>query len=550
MSWSRWLLALALSTLGCVKRVDEYSSTRTVVFVAKTIRTLDPRHPIAQALAMRGGTLLAVGTRDEVLAQAGSDAVVETFPSSTIVPGLVDAHGHLLHLGQALLTPALQGAVTEAEAVALVKASAQRGDWLVGRGWDQNRWPGHAFPTRASLDLSFPSTPVVLTRVDGHAVWLNGEALRRAGITRATRDPEGGRIVRDAGGEPTGVLVDHAIDLVHVPAPTTEARAQALKLALETCARLGLTQVHDAGMDLETLRVLQQWDMLGALPTRVYVMVDGQDAAHADEFLGLGRSKGRRLEVRAVKLVLDGALGSRGALLGQPSADEPSTRGWSLLSPEVFDARARAFAEAGFQVAVHAIGDEAARLALDTLVALARAHPDSRPRLEHAQVLAPADLTRLAEGAVIASMQPPHATSDLAWAQERLGPERVQWAYAWHSVLQAGGHLALGSDFPIESPNPLWGLYAARTRTDQKGQPEGGWFPSQPLTGQEALEGFTTGAAFASFAEQQRGQLIAGREADFVILSVDPVDDPPRALLEASVRLTVVDGIDVYRAPR
>jgi hypothetical protein len=547
----RWagVLALGLLASACVKRVDEAAPARTVVFVAKAIRTLDPAHPVVQALAMREGKVLAVGTRSEVLAAAGPSAALEEFPRATIVPGLADAHGHLLHLGQALLTPALGPAPTEAAAVALVQVSGQRSSWLVGRGWDQNRWPGHALPTRASLDAAFPSTPVVLTRVDGHAVWVNGEALRRSGITRASPEPDGGRIVRDAAGEPTGVLVDNAIDLVHPPEPTLEERQRALKLALETCARLGLTSVHDAGMDLATLRVLQQWDMLGALPTRVYAMVDGQDAARAEEFLGLGRSKGRRLEVRAVKLVLDGSLGSRSAALTTPYADEPSQRGLLLLSPEVFDARARAFAEAGFQVAVHAIGDRAANVALGTLTAISTAHPDARPRLEHAQVLAPADLTRLAEGHVIASMQPTHATSDMGWAEARLGSERVRWAYAWRAVLDAGGRLAFGSDFPVEAPNPLWGLYAARTRTDHAGQPAGGWFPSQRLSGQEALEGFTTGAAFASFAEHQRGRLAPGFDADFVVLPVDPVDDLPESLIHAPVLVTVVDGIDVYRAP-
>ncbi len=545
------MLLAALSASSCHKRLPE-GPPSTVVWVAGKIRTLDPKQPVAEALVTRDGKLVFVGSKQAALEAAGSDAAVEEWPNSTIVPGLVDAHAHLTSLGHAQAEVSLLAARSEAEAVALVtKAprSAWQGGWLLGRGWDQNDWKDARFPTKASLDAALPSTPVVLTRIDGHAAWVSSRALALAGIGRDTADPAGGRIVRDEKGEPTGVLVDNAIDLVsaNVPAPSKEEVQQWLKSALETCARLGLTGVHDAGMNLATLRVLRDWDLLGVLPVRLYAMADGQ-GAEADEFLGMGRFKGRKLELRAVKLLADGALGSRGAALEAPYADEPSQKGLLLLTPEQLEARAKGFAKAGFQVAVHAIGDRANALTLDVLEKLEAAHPGGRHRVEHAQVLQKQDVERFARSGLVASFQPTHATSDMPWAEARLGAERLAFAYAWRAVLDTGAHVAFGSDFPVEHPNPLWGLYAARTRQDRAGHPEGGWRPEQKVTGEEALRAFTLGAAWASFSEGERGSLEVGKDADFVVLPVDPVDGEAKALLDAKVQVTVVDGVDVYRA--
>jgi predicted amidohydrolase YtcJ len=544
------LALAALSVTACPKRMP--GEPQTVVFIAKRIRTQNPARPTAEALVMKGGTILYVGSRAEALEVAGADAAVEQFPDAVIVPGLVDAHVHLAGLGRALTLADLSTARSEADAIAKLKAageSTKQGEWVLGRGWDQNDWAGRAWPTKRTLDAAFEGAPVYLTRVDGHAAWVSSAALARAGITAATRDPPGGRILRDEKGEPTGVLVDNAMDLVaaKVPAPTLEEQQKRLKVALETCARLGLTAVHDAGMDLTTFQILQTWDMVGALPIRVYAMADGQ-GPDADEYLGRGPFKGRHLEMRAVKLLIDGALGSRGAALAEPYTDEPAQRGLLLLDPEEFAEKAKAFAERGFQVAVHAIGDRANTLALDTLAALERARPGSRHRVEHAQVLAPGDVGRFARDGIIASFQPTHATSDMPWAEARLGPERVTRAYAWKSVLDSGAHIAFGSDFPVESPNPLWGLYAARTRQDHQGRPPGGWHPEQKVSGEDALAAFTTGGAYASFSENRRGMLEVGFDADFVVLPVDPVSDPPEQLLDAKVLVTVVDGVDVYRA--
>ena len=543
--WALGLLVLG----GCVKRVPE-GGEQTIVFVAKRVRTMDEAKPLAQAIAWRHGKILAVGSEGEVLSAAGPDAVVERFPDSVIVPGLVDAHAHVASLGRSLSTVSLLAVASEAQAVERVKAapaSAFQGEWLLGRGWDQNDWATQKYPTRASLDALHPKTPVFLVRIDGHAAWVNSEALRRAGITAATKDPAGGRILRDDQGEPTGVLIDNAIDAVSakIPAPSDAEVRQRLKVALETCARLGLTQVHDAGMDLRTFRQLQQWDMLNGLPVRLYVMADGQ-GDEAEQYLGLGTFTGRHLEMKAVKLLMDGALGSRGAALHAPYSDEPGTRGLMLLTPEEFERRARSFAERGFQVAVHAIGDRANGVVIE---ALGKLDSKLRHRVEHAQVLTSDDVGKFAKYGLIASFQPTHATSDMPWAPARLGPERIRFAYAWKSVLDTGAHVAFGSDFPVEDPNPMLGLYAARTRQDLKGNPPGGWLPEQVLTGDQALAGFTTGAAYAAFAEGHRGKLAPGFDADLLVLPVDPVGDSPSVLPGAKVQITVVDGVDVYRAP-
>ncbi|MGV3622464.1 MAG: amidohydrolase [Archangium sp.] len=545
----RFVVATLMVLLaGCVKRVR--TADTTIVFTAKRVHTNDPKRPIAQAIAWKHGSVVAVGSRAEVMSAVDDDVVVEDFPDSVIVPGLVDSHGHLSSLGRALSVVSLEGTKSAEEVIERVKkapASAFQGEWLVGRGWDQNDWKQQDFPNRTSLDAAFPSVPVVLTRVDGHAAWVNAEALRRSGITAKTAEPTGGRILRDAKGEPTGVLIDNAIDLVTIKMtePTDEQLQQRLKLALEACARLGLTQVHDAGMDLRTLRILQSWDMLGVLPLRIYAMVFGQNEHDAEQFIGLGTFGGRHVEVRAVKLVLDGALGSRGAALNAPYSDEPTSKGHLLLTPDEFRARAKAFSDAGFQVAVHAIGDLTNALAIDVLKDL---NGSLRHRVEHAQVLRAEDVEKFAKYGLIASFQPTHATSDMPWAEQRLGPERTKFAYAWRSVLSTGAHVTFGSDFPVESPNPLLGLYAARTRRDASGAPKEGWMPEQTMTGEEALAGFTTGGAYASFAEKRRGRLEAGFDADLVVLPIDPVTDAPEKLLDAKVQVTVVGGVDVYRA--
>ena len=525
------------------------SDSQTTVYVARRIRTLDASKPTAEALGVRGDKIVAVGTRQEVLGQLPGAHVVE-LSSAVIVPGVQDAHAHLANLGKSLTTLSLVGTKSKDEILSLARGAPResyQGDWLLGRGWDQTSWVGEGgkFPTHVELDRLFPSTPVFLTRVDGHAAWVNGEALRRAGITAKTPDPKGGRIIRDLNGEPTGVLIDNAVQLVNgkLPPLQPEQLRARLRAALTKCAEVGLTGIHDAGTDLATLAILQEWDEAGALPLRIYAMAYGQGDDYS-AYLERKPFQGKNLTLRAVKFWVDGALGSRGAALEAPYSDEPSQRGLLLLEPEQLEQRAQRFMEKGYQVAVHAIGDRANRLALIALAKAASATQsrDGRHRIEHAQVLRPEDISEFARLGIIASMQPTHATSDMRWAEARLGPARVRGAYAWKSLLDAGARLAFGSDFPVEDPNPLLGLYAARTRQDLHGNPSGGWMPQERLTGEQALHAFTVGAAYASFAENRRGTLAVGRDADFTAFSVDPVDDPAEELRSAKAVLTVIGG--------
>jgi len=526
-----------------------------VVYVARQVRTLDEAAPMAQAFAVSRGRYVAVGTREEVLRAVGGAAKVVELGEVTVIPGLEDAHAHLLNLGKALGTIDLSRTGSLAEALEQVKtapASSFQGDWLVGRGWDQNDWPelGGKFPDRQTLDVLWPDKPVVLTRVDGHAYWANSEALRRAKVTAQTEDPSGGRILRDAQGAPTGVLVDNAMDLLNaaLPEPGDADRKRWLTAAMGRCAQLGLTTLHDAGMDLATFTLLQQWDALDALPLRIYAMVDGH-SRDAATLLDRGPFEGRKLALQAVKFWADGALGSRGAALHAPYSDEPGHTGLLLLEPAELESRVRAFMAGGFQVAIHAIGDRANSLAIE-LLARVSAETDTRRlrhRVEHLQIVRLEDLPRMKEAGLIASMQPTHATSDMPWAEARVGPSRLAGAYAWRRVLEAGIPLAFGSDFPVERPDPMHGLYAARTRQDAHGQPPGGWLPDQRLSGQEALHAFTVGSAYAARAEARRGKIAPGFDADFVALPVDPVDGPPREVRTQAVRLTVVAGREVYR---
>lgn len=553
------VLLLGSALAGCPKRVESearLSSDEATLYLARRVLTLapPPSLPTAEALLVRGGKVAAVGSRAALVAEMTETVRLVDLGEATLVPGLVDAHGHLLSYGRSLSILELS-ARSLADLYAKlnrVPATSFQGDWLVGRGWDQNDWPEQErdFPTRARLDELFPTTPVYLTRIDGHAAWVNGEALRRAKVSAKTADPPGGRILRNARGEPTGVFVDNAMDLFEgvLPPPTEVQREEWLKAALERLARAGLVAVHDAGMDLATFQLLQQWDLAERLPLRVYGMVDGQ-GKDVPRFLELGPYQGRLLTLRAVKFLMDGALGSRGAALGAPYADAPLEQGLLMLTPDELVERASVFMERGFQVAVHAIGDRANRLVMDALAQAAERTKTrgGRHRLEHAQVLAPEDIPRLAALGWIASMQPVHATSDMPWAERRLGRERLRGAYAWKSLGKAGVPLAFGSDFPVEDPNPLAGLYAARTRQDPAGNPEGGWFPEERLNGEEALRAFTAGAAYASFGEQTRGELSVGKDADFTALSVDPLSDPPAQLLRGRALLTVVAGREVFR---
>lgn len=487
------------------------------------------------ALEVRGGVIHAVG------AAGGGDV---DLGGAWVLPGLIDAHFHLQQTGAALRTVQLAGARSEEEAARLVVEAAARlapGAWVIGGGWDDNRWPSRRLPTRASV--AEVAAPMVMTRVDFHAVWVNGAALEVAGIDRHTPDPPGGKILRDAQGSPTGVLIDTAADLVTrcIPRERTETLETDVRAALARCARVGLTCVHDMMMSVEVLEVLRRLEVAGELTLRVRAYMHGPAAVLEPE-LRRGRGDGL-VQVMGTKLFADGALGSRGAALRAPYADDPSTSGLLMMSEAELTAAAAFTHGLGRQLAIHAIGDRAAELACAAIVAAQGASGARRHRIEHAQTVTPEMFDVFAKAGIIASMQPSHCTCDLGWAVRRLGPERVKGAYAWRSFLKAGARLALGSDAPIASENPWDGIRSAVARTDEHGATI---TPEERLTLAEALAGYTSGAAFAAHDDAALGALTAGRLADFVVVDRDPFALPAEQLAEVRTLRTVVGGVTVF----
>ncbi|HEY0156090.1 MAG TPA: amidohydrolase [Thermoanaerobaculia bacterium] len=495
-----------------------------------------------------GGTIREVGPASALRAKHPNARVVDV-TGTTVLPGLVDAHAHLYGLGVALDVVSLVGTTSYDEVIARVRqraATAAPGEWIVGRGWDQNDWDVKEFPTAAGLDAAFPDRPIALERVDGHATLANTAAMRAAGVTAATADPAGGRIVRDANGNPTGIFIDAASGLIDQAVPPVSAAQRKARVlaAAQAIAASGLTGLHDAGIDAATITAVQELIDEKRFPIRVYGMLGDNDALLQQWFeSGPLVDYGGRLTIRSVKLYADGALGSRGAALLAPYSDDPGNTGLLVSQPAHIQQIARRGRAAGFQINTHAIGDRGVR---ETINAYANAGitPKERYRIEHLQVIALDDLPRLVRHGIIASMQPTHATSDMYWAEARVGPERIKGAYAWRSILNAGGRLALGSDFPVEDVNPFFGLYAAVTRQDQKGWPAGGWRPSERLTLAEAIRGFTSDAAYAAFEEKTRGTIEPGKLADFTIVEGDLFTQPE--LYKAKVRYTVVGGEIVF----
>jgi len=522
-----------------------------MVITGARINTLDERMPAASALAVKDGRIVYVG--DDAGATAGPRTRHIDARGATIVPGLIDSHVHMQALGDELETFDLRNAKSVAEAVGVVKNETARhkpGEWIRGRGWDQTNWGGR-FPSADDLAAAAPANPVYLSRVDGHAAWVNRQALALAGITAETPDPPGGRIVRTAAGEPSGVLIDRAMALAErrIPPPTPGEIRRRIARAARECARFGLTTVHDAGITEGELDAYRDLIAHGELPVRVYAMIGGAGDLWR-QYLQRGPEIGERLTVRAIKLIADGALGSRGAALLAPYSDDPGNSGLMMLARDQIQEAAREAKAHGFQVATHAIGDRANRTVLEAYGAALGGANGLRFRIEHAQVVAPADFELFRKYSIVASIQTTHATSDMRWAEARLGPERVKGAYAWRRFLELGVAVANGSDVPVESPNPLAGFYAAITRQDRNGEPAAGWFPEQRMTREEALRSWTLGGAYTAFEEGSKGSLAVGKLADFVMLSEDIMSAPPREILNTRVTMTVVGGEVVYSETR
>ena len=507
-----------------------------------------------EAMLVDKGKVVATGSSVDMSKRADGASMVDG-KGRTLLPGLYDAHGHVMGLGALSLEADLVGTKSLDAALAKVKSFAESHpdpSWVLGRGWNQVIWNLGRFPTAKELDDVVPDRPALLWRVDGHAAWANSAAIKLAGVNKDTKDPVGGRIERDADGNPSGVFVDEAIGLIasKIPEMPASVRSAALTASLEQMASLGLTSVADAGMDVTEFNLYKRFADEGKLTTRIYAMIAGTD----DDFDAI--SKGGPLigygqdffTVRSVKLYADGALGSRGAAMLRPYSDDPKNSGLLFHTPEELTAMIGKAIGKNYQVAVHAIGDKANREVLDSFAAVyaKKGGKALRNRIEHAQVVSLDDIPRFVPLELIASMQPTHATSDMNMAEDRVGAERIKGAYAWQRFLKQGTRVAAGSDFPVESANPFYGLHAAVTRQDHENKPVGGWHKEEALTVVEAFRAFTLDAAYAGHQEKTVGTLEPGHWADFILVDQDIFAIDPKLIWSTRVLGTWVGGKNVY----
>ncbi|MDX6694094.1 MAG: hypothetical protein QOF02_1697 [Blastocatellia bacterium] len=538
----------------------------SLILTGGKIFTSDASGTIVEAIAIDGERIVATGTSREIAASYEGARAID-LKGKFVTPGFNDAHLHFLGGGLSLLRVDLNGARTLAEAKERVAAKARElpaGSWILGRGWDHTLWGGR-WPTKADLDAVAPDNPVFVQRVDGHVSWANTLALKRAGVTRETQAAAGGEILKDDNGEPTGILKETAAALVGrvVPEPTRAELMQGLERALAEARRYGLTSIQD-NSGYETTKLYRQLLGQGKLTVRVAEWQNFEDTIaelkrQRAEFAAFHDDE-RRLRLTALKGYVDGTLGSRTAAMLAPFADDPHNSGIPRHTPEELTRMIVERDAAGFQIALHAIGDKANRMALDGFAAAWRANsPEDvtrvrtfpRHRIEHAQVVAPSDFARFRDLAIIASMQPSHAISDKRWAEDRLGEYRVQGAYAWHKMRAFGVHVPFGTDWPVEPINPYLGLYAAVTRQSTEGDPVGGWWPQERITIAEAIRCYTAESAYASFEESDKGQLVAGMLADITVHSRDLLTIPAAEILQTEALMTILGGKVVYeRSPR
>ena len=526
-----------------------------LILVNGNVYTVDDAHPRASAFAVKNGRIIFVGSDREARFLAGPSTRVVDARGQVVIPGMVDAHAHLLGLGTSLRNVQLAGSRTYEEVIARVverARSTKPGEWIIGRGWDQNLWPEKKFPTHQALSRAVPNNPVVLSRIDGHAILVNDVALKEAGITAATRDPEGGRIERNADRSPTGVFVDNAENLVDrvIPASTREQTRAAILAAIAEANKWGLIGIHDAGASRRTIEIYESLAREGRYNLRNYVLVSGDSASIRHNFALGPRSAlyDGRLWVRSVKLYADGALGSRGAALLAPYSDDKDNTGLLVTPPAEIQRLATMGLRRGFQISVHAIGDRGNRIVLDAFDGALKSVPtaDHRFRIEHSQVVALGDIPRFAKMGVIPSMQASHQTSDMRWAEVRVGPDRIKGAYAWRSLLNTGVVIPNGSDFPVEEVNPLISFHSAVSRQDASNWPQGGWYSDQVMTREEALRAMTIWPAYAGFQEKTMGSISSGKYADFVILDRDIMTVPVTDILKTGVVSTWLGGKVVF----
>lgn len=522
------------------------------------VLTMNPAQPTASTVAVAQGRIVAVGTREELAGLRSQAQRVLDLDGATLIPGLIDAHTHFVMGSESLSRVRLAGVATMAEMqrrVAEKVAAAPAGSWITGRGWDDTkRADVIALPTAADLDAVAPDHPVYLSRADAHVGWANSAALRLAGIDATTPDPYGGRIVRDERGEPTGILQETAKKLVErlIPPADHASRSDALRQGLATAAQYGITGIHD-NTPAEDIALYQEFRERGELTLRVNTLVRGWevDQPFLEPLIAIGARTGFGddwIRIGALKLSLDGTLGSRTAAMLEPYSDDPDNTGVPRISQEELDPIIERAHRHHIQVALHAIGDAACRMALDSIERATAAYqwPDHRHRIEHEQVVAPEDMPRFAKLGVIASLQPCHAVTDLLWVESRVGPERMPTSYAWQSFLKLGTRICLGTDWPVETLDPRVGFYEAVTRKALDGTPTGGRQPEEALTIDQVLKGYTLDAAWAEHAERKKGSIEPGKYADFTIFAQDPTAVDPNDLLHLDVLGTIVEGRSTY----
>lgn len=546
------LASTAVAQTGTVSR-----PAADLIVTNARIYTSDDTRPVVEAIAVSGGKVLFAGNASGALALKGSTTRIVDLGGRTVIPGMVDAHGHVAGLGDALHIVDLTGTSSYEEVIARVAERAKqipKGQWVLGRGWDQNDWGDTRFPTHDKLSAAVPDHPAYLVRIDGHAGLANIRAMQAAGVNAQTPDPSGGHIERASDGNPGGVFVDNAQGLVRraIPRPTRDNVKRSIVDAITEAQRWGLTGVHDAGAGPMELDVYQELAKAGQMKFRLYAMISDNEETIADWFKRgpLVEAFNGTLWVRSIKLYSDGALGSRGAALLDPYRDDPKNNGLLVSAPaHIQDVATRAL-KAGFQINTHAIGDRGNRVVLDAYEAALTAAPtaDHRFRIEHAQILNYDDIPRFAALGVIPSMQASHQTSDMYWAESRLGSGRLLGAYAWRSLLNTGVVIPNGSDFPVEKVNPLISFHSAVSRQDARDWPPGGWYPAERMTREEALKSVTLWPAYAGFQEHALGSLTPGKYADFVVLDQDVMRVPVELILRTKVLQTWVGGARVYEA--
>ncbi len=546
------ICASLLALSACAAETQDRSE---VVAIKGNIITMNDAQPRAAAMVLgEDGGITAIG--DVALLDQYPDARVIDLAGRTIVPGFIDSHAHVREFGMDRIKADLVGAETVEEMVALLQArfpNPKAGVWLIGQGWDEGEFATRGYPDRAALDAAFPDNPVALESLHGFGGFYNGKALEIAGLNADTPDPEVGDILRREDGSPTGVMLTLAQDLVdqHIPQPDQAMREEAIIAALETMAAAGVTSIHEAGMEPLDVAAFKSLRAKDALPARVYGLLDGNnDALIADWFAaGISDDPQDWLDIRSIKIFYDGSLGSRTALMAKPYSDKPdAARPTERISPEKLQTLANEAQAKGFQMAVHAIGDEGNNRTLDIYESALDGDAFSRWRIEHAQVVLPDYYDRVADLKILSSVQSSHAVGDSGWAEDRVGAERIQHAYAWQRILNAGGELMLNSDMPGEPWTPMETLYFAVTRAKLDGTPPGGWYAEQALSVEEALKAMTLTNAYGAFQEDALGSLEAGKWADFVVLDADPTAVAPATLKDIQVLQTWINGEPVYQA--